>query len=110
MKNRIDEAAEVIAKHTEVLGASRFRQYDKAILAARALDTDGHLLPDLPEPDGNDGIWYLHRDVIVHNGVGPCACIEDDHHIHVFKPEEGRAVAYALLAAANYAEEHTNDQ
>lgn len=65
MKNRIDEAAEVIAKHTEVLGASRMRQYDKALRAVRALDDDGHLLPDLPEPDNTYPEWQVGNQSIV---------------------------------------------
>jgi hypothetical protein len=110
---RIDEAAEVIAKHTEVLGASRMRQYDKAILAARTLDDEGHLLPDLPKPDEH-GEWSIDALVVRIDGINKHVCIEDvdpyeGQEVFMF-PDEAREVAYALLAAAAYAEEHANDQ
>lgn len=131
---RIDAAAEVIAKHTGVPGASRTRQYDRAVLAARALDADGHLMPDLPEPDKarNDpdwrdeyadewdsdnapDMWHIGETWVGSLGVFPGAgrgvTVGDDmgEPYEPISPYVARKMAYALLAAANYAEEVVED-
>lgn len=78
--------------------------------AARALDAAGHLMPDLPEPAETDGVVYF--------GDAPEICSYLDGQVHVlddgvWRPttaESLREDAAAMLAAANYAEEHADDQ
>lgn len=119
---RIDEAAKTIIRcmptrtHPEC-----------AVDAARALDADGHLLPDLPEPDmrRDDEDWrdeYADEwagpapDVwhIGETWVGPLGAFPGQAKVAVWddtgepyeplSPYVARKMAYALLAAADYAE------
>lgn len=87
------------------------------IMAKDLLDA-GHLLPDLPKPDvitprteitpDPIGLWNTdHPSVTGSPSIPPVVFVDEYTDL---PPDEARAYAYAILAAANYAEEHTNDQ
>lgn len=80
--------------------------------AAQALADAGLLAPDLPEPN-DESIFVPNGKGWLFGGLyGPSVRTAPDSRIMVQRiepgdltPEEAREVAYALLAAANYAEE-----
>lgn len=114
MTTNTDRAADLIADATIPLGTSVARGIDRAILAAQTLADAGLLMPDLPGPyvGEESGIadWYAtgweisfypapntHEIVIENrNRLGK------PYRIH---PTNAKEFAYALLAAANYAEQ-----
>lgn len=70
---------------------------------ARALDADGHLMPDLPEPtEGADGFLTWGTIALWNPKLGLRWAAFDN--IYSTTPAELREEAYALLAAADYAE------
>lgn len=104
----IDEATQIIA---EVVGDTMLTD-----VAAKALADAGLLMPDLPEPDNGDygttwgqvfnyqegPDWRDTKGYVAAN-VGAVEVVGNDTHIHT--PDEARKLAYALLSAANHAEE-----
>lgn len=88
--------------------------------AAEALADAGLLAPDLPEPDtleyGSpewDGVFAYQYGAEWRDAMGSVCAFNgtvevqgDDTHIHT--PDEARALALALLAAANHAEKENN--
>lgn len=78
-------------------------------LAARNLDADGLLMPDLPEPDGyNAGLpWWGACDTEVRPaGYEQRVICTDENGPWEATAQDVREFAYALLAAADWAEEH----
>ncbi|MGV0870051.1 hypothetical protein [Corynebacterium kalidii] len=107
MKTHIDRAAEIILRYAGVLGATRARQADAAYRAARALAEAGHLAPDLPEPDETGRRWkvdYKHLPVSHTSTSGNQVTLRTSYGWWHTDPAEAKSLAYALLAAADYAE------
>lgn len=82
-----------------------------------ALDAAGHLLPDLPEPDetvmpGDCIGWDVGEDLLVQYAPRTNTVALEGFYGHGIRitPDEARDTAYALLAAADWAEEHDHDQ
>lgn len=113
--SNFDRAVEVLNKHWSVARASG--EADETRCCVRHLEEAGLLAPDTPEPDNTDygqpswtGVFNyktgeewaeMPGEVSVYAGaVEICG---DDTYCH--SPEEARALAYALLAAADYAEQ-----
>lgn len=69
---------------------------------ARALDDAGHLMPDLLEPEkiGESLYWGTIAEWHPDCGLGWC----EDGLVSRTTPDQLREEAYALLAAADYAE------
>lgn len=81
-------------------------------MAEELLD-EGHLLPDLPEPRFDRLGRWEDSGVTLYRGqrtIELYAAIDYGDLPETLEPVEARDTAYALLAAANYAEEHENDQ
>lgn len=79
---------------------------------ARALDAAGHLMLDLPEPDvitprtetnpAPIGLWNTDHPSVTGSPSNPPVVFVDENTD--LPPTEARAYAYAILAAADYAE------
>lgn len=73
--------------------------------AAQALDDAGFLALELPEPTGttSDGeaTWQLWFDTVIADGTH----VWGGGYMEALAPAEARALALALLAATNHAEE-----
>lgn len=79
--------------------------------AARWLQDDGLLAPDLPEgyeDAGEDGqiVVFRHGNVVARLDLGD---VWDEEAARSYWPDEARQHAYDLLAAANAAEEGNNE-
>ncbi|MGN0095067.1 MAG: hypothetical protein ACI38U_03295 [Corynebacterium sp.] len=130
MKTRINEAAKTIADFHDCPCDG---ECDACIGEARALDADGHLMPDLPEPDDADGgQWDAEEGVKVFDmskaplpwtgeympgWVTLFLAFDGDVKMKVMPAESMRRIGLCLIAAADassaaadYAEEHANDQ
>lgn len=107
---RINDVVKIVAPY---LDDRHGEPEAKALHIARALDADGHLLPDLPDVKFNRyGIWE-DCGVTVYQGkrtLDLYAAMDYGDTPETLEPDEARHTAYALLAAADYAEEHANDQ
>lgn len=87
----------------------RYVPHHVAELAARNLDADGLLMPDLPDPDGyNAGLpWWGACDTEVRPaGYEQRVICTDENGPWEATAQDAREFAYALLAAADWAEEH----
>ena len=80
---------------------------------ARLLSKFNLLAPDLPEPNDPDTFVPAGRGWLLNDENGPVVWTVPGGPIMVQRiepgdltPEEARGIAYALLAAANYAEGH----
>lgn len=71
---------------------------------AQSLANAGLLMADLPEPD--DGEWEEGRSVISVDDEGFILPSINSRPTH---PERARRIAYALLAAANHAEQEQDN-
>lgn len=127
MTTNIERAAEVLTRWADSEGglAAIARDYDGDLTgAAEALADDGQLMPDLPGPIGEiaaqryggnpDSRWIGYYD---ESGEYTTAGLIDAYPGEVWTPEgvrlipeSARQYAHALLSAAAYAEEHTDDQ
>lgn len=118
---RIDDAAKTLTDWADSEGGleSVARGYDGDLTGAvEALDDAGRLLPDLPEPDvitprtdtnpAPIGLWSIGHPSVTGSPSNPPVVFIDEHTD--LPPDEARAYAYAIIAAADYAEGHTNDQ
>ena len=95
----IDDAAEVIGRYVHP---------DFAEDAAQALATEGLLLPDLPEK-GQDGRWKVsckHLPISHTSATGNQVTLRTSYGWWHADWDEARSLAFALLAAADYAEEN----
>lgn len=111
MKNRIDDASKTL-NHTLVeltrtkdLTIDAYEGLEKDL--AYALDDDGLLMPDLPGPDGyNAGLpWWGACDTEVRPaGYEQRVICTDENGPWEATAQDAREFAYALLAAADYAE------
>ena len=79
--------------------------------AARRLDDAGVLAPDLPEPNDPDIFVTQGKGWLPGGAYGPSVWTAPGSMVMVQRvepgdltPEEARALAYAILAAADYAE------
>ena len=77
----------------------------------RRLADAGLLVPDLPEPDVDNGIHHIYKavdnlDVVSLTDHVQINCLESDGRTAVWdgKPAEARVFAHSLLAAADEAE------
>lgn len=112
---RTDDVAKIVAPY---LDDRHGEPEAKALHIARALDAAGHLMLDLPEPDvitprtetnpAPIGLWNTDHPSVTGSPSAPPVVFVDEYTD--LPPDEARAYAYAILAAADYAEEHTNDQ
>lgn len=126
---RIDEVAAIMYDQMTSMGVQ-----PTVNDIARALDADGHLMPDQPEPymskfdssatftrdeDSEDGAYidvnvatgtYRHGRITI--DLDPSRGSENGFTLvrAYASPQWCREAAALLLAAANYAEEHANDQ
>lgn len=105
--NRIEEAEDVVYRTL----SGKYGDFGHQEEVVRALDADGHLLPDLPEPEENDhygsDVWSVrtpHEHVGVRQNMGRI----QSSIVGTYGPEEAREAAYALLAAADHAERPQN--
>ena len=102
--SRIDDVVEIVAPY---LDDRHGEPEAKALHIARALDADGHLMPDLPSVKFDRyGIWG-DCGVTVYRGQRTLelyAAMEYGDLPETLEPDEARHTAYALLAAADYAE------
>lgn len=104
---RRDLAAKIIAREVDGMEHTRVRH----VYAVRALDVDGHLLPDLPEPKiDNDGWATWDSEYVTEAGYHPEKGLwtYDDGRMVQDSPDRLREVAYIYLAAADYAERNQN--
>lgn len=110
---RIDDVAALIEKRL-ALCDEMCVEPNSDRMAEDLLD-EGHLLPDLPEPTecvgtGNPS-WF---DGWVQQDWGEVELHHFGYEIGEndtgLTPQQARDLALALLAAANYAEEHANDR
>lgn len=109
MTTNIDRAVEVIAEARR--SAPRIRDTEDHISphVAQALADAGLLAPDPIAPTANcDGDISWDHFVGVHHSVGLYRC--EDGVCEGTEPVYLRHEAACLLSAANYAEEHDNDQ
>lgn len=110
MKNRIDEAAKTLTNWADSEGGleSVARNYDGDLAGAvEALDADGHLMPDLPEPTGYAGsepYWGACDSEIRPLGYEKRVMCIDENGPWEATAQDVRELAYAFLAAADYAE------
>lgn len=107
--NRIDEVAQTIRnvdREHDLMGGDI---PDPKEDYARALDDDGHLLPDLPEPT-----YVTSHGVAVWKDGDDEVTLDEDESIGVTSrdrtTEQARSLAYRILAAVDYAKDHTNDK
>lgn len=104
MTTNIDRAADIVRENS-------FSRRSEDVAQALADATPPLLMPDLPEPEienySNQPTWF-DSEVEVRNGAvefyhGGYANEENDY---ICSPAVARDLAYALLAAANYAEKN----
>lgn len=103
MSNK-ERAAEIIEKHG-------FYPCCEPECLAQDLADAGLLAPDLPEPDGDDGVHHVYTavdnlDVVSVTGHVQLNRLEPAGRTAVWdgKPAAARSFAHVLLAAANHAE------
>lgn len=120
MTTNIDRAARAVWEASRGVGAPLSVIASDHIAAALADATPPLLMPALPEPD-IDGLWRTeHEKTRSYVRIG--SVYEDNDRIVVsdyegsrrtsmyLTLEEARDMAYTLLAAADYAEEHTDTE
>lgn len=97
----IDRAAEVI---TPWMDRGWVYPEDNAESAAQDLAEEGLLTPELPEPTGTtpdgEATWQLWFDTVIAGGTH----VWGGGYMEALAPDEARALALALLAAATHAE------
>ena len=102
MTTNLDRATEIIAQHRAM------PPRDAAQSLADA--TPPLLMPDLPEPDiwqqGREPIWQACGIEVQTAGYERRVLFTDEYGTWETSADDFRALAYALLAAANYAEGH----
>lgn len=108
MTDNIDRAVEILDGYPSP-HLSDMEHDDECYDIIRDFIAKGLLMPDLPEPVENEGTgnpsWFdgwVQRDwgevELHHNGYA------NGEEETTFTPQDARTLAYALLAAANYAE------
>lgn len=112
MTTNIDRAADVIAG---CWPNGRGVRKDDAIVLARALADAGLRVLDLPEPrmigrrgplGGLRAEWGIGFDTVIADGPN----VRAGRYLHPLTPEQARDLGYALLAAADHAEEVGTDE
>lgn len=111
------EKAVVVADHleTEVMTANSYSSPPNPHEYVRALDAEGLLMPDLPEPEigAVSGVprWYVHNWSISREPNDDTASnyVFLDHEPrmtkpYVFTPQDARLFALSILAAADHEE------
>lgn len=111
MTTNIDRAVKrILDAETEYRGHPYDIYPDDLRRWLQALAEAGLLMPDLPEIDKVEGNEYANVYSTANGLVCLYAADNYGDDPMVLDPDDARDVALALLAAANYAEEHANDQ
>lgn len=108
----IDKAAEVIRTARAAAPYYRGMEDTSSPFIAEVLADNGLLMPELPEPDGEQPwtgrkIWRTVDGAITADGKVRLRADTDDPR--KITPDAARKMAYALLAAADHAEKQAEE-
>lgn len=110
---RINDVAKTLSPILLAPHLTDEEHWEECLQLARALDAAGHLLPDLPEPRFDRLGRWEDSGVTLYRGQRTLelyAAMDYGDLPETLEPDEARDTAYAMLAAANHAEEHADDR